>query len=117
MDQPKNLQQRTKKYSLDIIKVFQSLPKTTEAQILGKQLLRSGTSVGANTRSAFRGRSGKEFRAKLSIVVEEADEAIFWLELIKESGILVCDDLENLIEESDALVSIFISIIKKNAES
>lgn len=117
MDQPKNLQQRTKKYSLDIIKLFQNLPKTSEAQTLGKQLLRSGTSVGANTRSAFRGRSGREFKAKLGIVVEEADEAIFWLELIKESGILVCDDLDSLVQESDALVSIFVSIPKKNAES
>ena len=107
------LQQRTKDYSLKIVHLFRALPKTSEAQILGKQLLRSGTSVGANTRSAFRGRTEKEFKAKLGIVVEEADEAIFWLELLKESGIINSNEVDYLISESDNLISIFVSILKK----
>ena len=106
-----NLQHRTKKFSLEIVKLFQLLPKTTEAQIIGKQLLRSGTSVGANTRSAFRGRSNKEYIAKLGIVVEEADESIFWLELLLESK--VYDKVTNLIDEAETLTSIFVSLIKK----
>jgi len=110
----RSLQNRTKTYSLEIVKLCRQLPKTTEAQILGKQLLRSGTSVGANTRSAYRGRSKREFKAKLGIVVEEADESIFWLELIKESQILSCQEIDFLIEESDNLVSIFVSVIKKS---
>ena len=80
-----NMQLRTKKFSLGIVRLFKLLPKNAEAQILGKQLLRGGTSVGANTRSAFRGRSAKEFKAKIGIVIEEADESMFWLEVPGES--------------------------------
>jgi four helix bundle protein len=87
------LQLRTKKFSLQIIQVFKALPKSTEAQILGKQLLRSATSVAANYRAACRARSKAEFIAKLCIVVEEADEVLFWLELINESGVYQINDL------------------------
>jgi four helix bundle protein len=87
------LQLRTKKFSLQIIQVFKALPKSTEAQILGKQLLRSATSVAANYRAACRARSKAEFIAKLCIVVEEADEVLFWLELINESGVCQINDL------------------------
>jgi four helix bundle protein len=81
------LQQRTKKFSLQIIQFFQAMPKTVEAQILGKQLIRSATSVTANYRAACRARSKAEFIAKLSIVVEEADETLLWLEMIGEAGV------------------------------
>jgi four helix bundle protein len=81
------LQDRTKKFSLQIIRFFQDLPNSIEAQILGKQLLRSATSVTANNRAACRARSKAEFIAKLSIVVEEADETLLWLEMISESKI------------------------------
>ena len=91
-----------------------SLDKDFITQTLGKQLLRSGTSVGANTRSAFRGRSNKEFVAKLGIVIEEADECIFWLELLNEGTTLNKELTDKLIKEADQLVAIFVSIVKKN---
>jgi four helix bundle protein len=81
------LQDRTKKFSLQIIRFFQALPKSSEAQILGKQLLRSATSVTANYRAACRARSKAEFVSKLSIVVEEADETLLWMEMISEAEI------------------------------
>lgn len=108
-----NLQLRTKKFALDVVRLFKLLPNNTEAQILGKQSLRSGTSVGANTRSAFRGRSAKEFKAKIGIVIEEADESIFWLEVLEESKTFQHDLIKELIKEAESLVSIFVSIIKK----
>lgn len=81
------MQNRLKAFVIRIIKLFQSLSKTGEAQILGKQLLRSVTSVAANSRVACQARSSKEFYSKLSIVTEEADETSFWLELMYESTI------------------------------
>ena len=82
-----DLQKRCKNLALQVIIVVQSLPKTLEAQILGRQVLRSVTSVAANYRAACRARSRNEFASKISIVVEEADETILWLEMIQESGI------------------------------
>jgi four helix bundle protein len=107
------LQQRTKKFSLQIIHFFRTLPKTTEAQVLGKQLLRSATSVTANYRAACRGRSKAEFIAKLSIVVEEADETLLWLEMIKEAGIAQVDD--RLLKEAKELLFIM-SASRKSAK-
>lgn len=77
-------------------------------------MLRSGTSVGANTRSAFRGRSNKEFIAKVGIVIEEADECVYWLELIQETIEHDNTTIQSLIKEADELVAIFVSISKKN---
>jgi four helix bundle protein len=108
-----NLQSRTKRFTLEVIKLYRRLPKTTEAQIIGKQLLRSGSSVGANTRAAFRGRSDKEFKAKLGIVVEEADESIFWMEILAEGEIYSDEQLKQLTKEANELTSIFVSIVKK----
>ena len=107
------LQQRTKKFSLQIIHFFRTLPKTTEAQVLGKQLLRSATSVTANYRAACRGRSKAEFIAKLSIVVEEADETLLWLEMINEAGIAQVDD--QLLKEAKELLFIM-SASRKSAK-
>ena len=87
---------RTKQFALRIIKLFRSLPKTEEARIIGKQLLRSGCSVGANFRAATRARSNAEFYSKLSIVVEEADESAFWMELLIESEIMPGKKLSSL---------------------
>lgn len=78
--------QRTKKLALDVIRFSQTLPRTEEATVIKRQLLRSATSVGANYRAACRARSAAEFHAKTSIVIEEADETLFWLELLEESG-------------------------------
>jgi len=91
---------RTKKFALRIIKLYQSLPKTEEARIIGKQLLRSGTSIGANYRSATKGRSEKEFISKLSISNEEADETCYWIELLIESKIIEEGRLKELYNES-----------------
>jgi four helix bundle protein len=85
-EKTEQLLDRTKSFALRIIRLFRSLPRSPEVQIIGKQLLRSGTSVGANYRSACRGRSRAEFLAKIGVVVEEADESIYWLELLVETG-------------------------------
>jgi four helix bundle protein len=78
---------RTKNFSLDAIQIFKSLPKAGEGEIIGKQFLRSALSVGSNYRAVCRARSKAEFYAKLSITIEETDEALFWMEILKESGI------------------------------
>jgi four helix bundle protein len=84
-----------------------SLPRTTEAQVIGKQLLRSATSVASNYRAAGRARSPAEFVSKIGIVVEEADESQFWLECLSENGIVRSELLADLLGESDQLVRIF----------
>ncbi len=90
------LKKRTKDGALRIINLFQNLPKTDEARIIGKQLLRSGTSFAANYRAVCRARSKAEFFAKLSIVVEELDETLFWLELLADSKIVPENKLSQL---------------------
>ena len=97
---------RTKLFALDIIRLFQSLPKTDEARILGKQLLRSATSIASNYRASCRARSEAEFFSKISIVVEEADEALFWLVLLLESGIADSENLSVLLKEAEEIVKI-----------
>jgi four helix bundle protein len=86
--QPEQLRDRTKAFALRVIKLFRSLLYKPDAQVLGKQLLRCGTSVAANYRAVCRARSKAEFIARIGIVVEEADEAVLWLELLAESGII-----------------------------
>ncbi|HZQ18143.1 MAG TPA: four helix bundle protein [Terriglobales bacterium] len=98
---------RTKKFALRVIRLFQHLPRSSEAQILGRQLLRSGTSVGANYRAAGRARSRAEFVSKIALVVEEADETVFWLECLIESGIVRQELLQDLLTEANELVAIF----------
>ncbi len=97
---------RTKQFALRIIKLFQALPKTDEARIIGKQLLRSATSVAANYRAACRARSAREFFSKMSIVVEEADETLFWLELLVEAEIMKQKLLQSLIDEATEILKI-----------
>jgi four helix bundle protein len=101
------LLQRTKGFALSTIRFFQILPKTDEARILGKQLLRAATSVAANYRAANRSRSKQEFFAKLCIVVEECDESLLWLELLKESGITSVENMDLLSKEAEELLRIF----------
>lgn len=105
---------RTKKFALRIIKLYQSLPKTGDAQVIGKQLLRSGTSVGANYRAACRARSRAEFSAKIGIVLEEADETVFWIELLAESGIVSPEKLTALQTEANELLSV-VSTARKHS--
>ncbi|MFZ3264633.1 MAG: four helix bundle protein [Terriglobales bacterium] len=107
------LQSRTKRFALRIVKLYRSLPKSDDARILGKQLLRSGTSIGANYRAACRAaRSRAEFIAKLGIVLEEADETAFWLDLIGESGIFPETKLREIVQEARELVSIFVASVR-----
>lgn len=106
----KTLKDRTKQFSLKIIKLVSSLPKTLAAQVIGRQLVKSGTSVGANYRSACRARSKAEFTAKLGIVEEEADESAFWMEIIIESGLLKGDrSIRLLLKEANELVAIMVA--------
>ena len=103
----RELQARTKSFALRVIRMFRSLPKTEESRIPGKQVLRSGTSVAANYRAVCRARSKAEFTAKLGVVVEEADETVFWLELLVESGIVPEEKIHSLMSEADELLAIF----------
>lgn len=101
------LKKRSKQFAIRIVKVFRALPKTDEARILGKQVLRSGTSVAANYRSVCRARSRAEFIAKIGIVVEEIDETVFWLELLVETGIIKQERMASLLKEAHELLAIF----------
>jgi four helix bundle protein len=112
----KELIQRTKQFALRIIRLVSLLPKNIEGQAIGKQLIRCGTSVGANYRSACRGRSKAEFIARLGIVEEEADESAFWMELIIESGLLEKQLVEPLLQEAKELVAIMVAS-RKSAKS
>lgn len=97
---------RTKKFVLDSIKFYQSLPKSEEAKIIGRQFIRSASSVGANYRAACRSRSKAEFFAKLSIVVEEADETAFWIEILTESNITDSAEAQPLLKEANEILAI-----------
>jgi len=97
---------RTKKFVLDSIKFYQALPKTEEARIIGRQFIRCSSSVGANYRAACRSRSKAEFFAKLSIVVEEADETAFWIEILTESGIADLIQAQPLLKEANEILAI-----------
>mgnify|MGYP001554820541 FL=1 len=92
---------RTKKLVVDNIKLFRTLPKTEEAKIIGRQLLRSSSSVGANYRAVCRARSQAEFHSKLSTVVEEADESVFWMEILTEAEVVSENTLNPLLQEAN----------------
>jgi four helix bundle protein len=106
------LKQRTKLFAIRIVRLYQSLPRQAEGNILGKQLLRAGTSVGANYRAACRARSRAEFVAKLGIVLEEADETVFWLELMAEAGVFPIARLSHLLKEENELTCIFVASLR-----
>ena len=109
-----DLRLRTKQFALTIIRMFTRLPKTAEAQIMGRQVLRSGTSIGANYREAYRARSDAEFIAKLGDCLKEAEETVYWLELLTEANIVPADRVSDIQEEANQLTAILVSIIKKN---
>lgn len=106
---PDELRARTRTFSLRVVKLVQSLPKNMVADVMGKQVLRSATSVGANYRAACRAQSGAMFIAKLSIVVEEADETVYWLELIRDAGLVKPELLAELIDEAEQILKIMAS--------
>lgn len=113
-NEEKDLAPRTKMFARRIIRLYVALPKSdVVAQVLGKQVLRSGTSVGANYREARRGRSKAEFISKIGDCLKEADETLYWLELLTEENIMPAKQLEPLLKEADELVAIFVSISKR----
>lgn len=104
---PGDLRDRTKAFALRVIGLFRSLPYRADNQVLGKQLLRCGTSVAANYRAACRARSKAEFVARIGVVAEEADESVLWLELLTESGIISPERTKDLLAEAKELAAIF----------
>ena len=109
-----DLKVRTKRFALRIIRLFGGLPRSIEAQVLGKQLLRSATSVGANYREAYRARSRAEFIAKCGDSLRELEEAAYWLELLVEAEIISAEKLQPIREECDQLIAIFVSILVRS---
>lgn len=104
---PEQLKERTKAFALRVIHLFRSLPNSRDAQVIGAQLLRSGTSVGANYRAVCRSRSRADFIAKLGVVIEEADESAYWLEPLIDTGVIKKQKLESLLKEAHELTAIF----------
>lgn len=110
----RDLRERTKRFALKIIQFYGVLPpRNHEAEIIGKQLLRSGISAGANYREASRARSHSEFIAKLGIVIQELDETAYWLELLLDAKINTSSELAGLMTETNELIAIFTTIVKK----
>lgn len=108
-----DLRMRTKQFALRVLRLYSALPKSSAAQVLGKQVLRSGTSIGANYREAYRARSKAEFIAKVGICLSEAEETAYWLELLADSGIMPMDKLAELMGECDQLIAIFVTILNR----
>ncbi len=110
-----DLRPRTKAFALRVIRMYSKLPKSdTVAQVLGKQVLRSGTSVGANYREASRGRSKAEFTAKIGDCLKEIDETEYWLELLVDSGRVSAAKMVDLFDETRQLIAIFTTIDKRS---
>src|SRR5947208_16550164 len=106
VDSRQDLRQRTKAFALRIIKLYVALPKTTEAQVIGKQVLRSGTSVGAHYREACRAKSDADFISKIEGGLQELEETLYWLELLSEAEIFAKDRLKPLQGEANELLAI-----------
>src|SRR5215510_3539501 len=107
-----DLKVRTKEYALSVIRLFAALPKRTETQILGRQLLRSGTSVGAQYREATRAKSNADFISKIEGSLQELEETEYWLELLAEAGLCRDDGLRSVKRETGELKGIFVSIVR-----
>ena len=104
--------QRTKGFALSVIRLVETLTRNRTAEVLGRQLLRAGTSVGANYRAACRGKSTSDVVAKLSIVEEEADESIYWIELLVEAGVVAPDSVGVTKKEANELLAMTVASIK-----
>src|SRR5712671_2909973 len=116
-EQPQDLKPRTKAFALRVIRMYSKLPKSdTVAQVLGKQVLRSGTSVGANYREASRGRSKAEFISKIGDCLKEIEETGYWLELLVDSGCVPGLHMAELLDETRQLTAIFTTIDKRSKD-
>ncbi len=107
------LRTRTKTFALRIVRLYVALPKSTEAQVIGRQLLRAGTSVGAHYREAQRAPSDADFISKIEGALQELDETGYWLELLVEANIVAEQKLAPLMKETDELIAIFVTIVNK----
>jgi len=112
-DEKTELRLRTKQYALQIIRLYEKLPRQTVAQVLGRQVLRSGTSVGANFREAHRARSTAEFVSKLGDCLKELEETAYWLELLVDAGVVLQPQAAPCQDETNQLTAILTSIVKK----
>ena len=108
----KELKDRTRRFAVDVIQLSRELPLTLDGRTVGQQLIRCGTSVAANYRASCRARSRAEFIAKLGTVEEEADETLFWLELVVDSKLATATRVEKLLKEADELTAIFVASVK-----
>ena len=106
------MKRRTKQFALRVIRLVESLPRNRTADVMSRQLLRCGTSVGANYRASCRGKSRADFVAKMGIVEEETDECLCWMELLIEAGLVRAEKLEPLMKETDEILSITVASIK-----
>lgn len=113
-EKPEDLRPRTKRFALDVIRLYATLPKSTEAQVLGRQVLRSGTSVGANYREAYRSRSKVEFIVKIGDCLKELEESGYWFELLAESAIMDASKMLGIRDECNQLLAIMTTISKKS---
>jgi len=111
------LRDRTKQFALRVIRLYSSLPRDTASQVIGKQMLRSGTSVAANFREASRARSDAEFISKLGIVEQELDETALWFELLVESNMVAQTKLGSLMQEVDELLRIIVTAVKSTKKN
>jgi four helix bundle protein len=111
-EKPQDIGERTKAFALRIIRLYTALPKSTEAQVIGKQVLRSGTSVGAHVREGKRSRSDAELVSKIEGGLQELEETVYWLELLVESGIIKTEQMAELMRESNELLAILVSSAK-----
>ncbi|MSQ96079.1 MAG: four helix bundle protein [Gemmataceae bacterium] len=111
------LKVRTKNFALRIIRLYSAIPATPIAQVLGKQILRSGTSVGAHYREGCRARSTAEFISRLEGGLQELEETSYWLELLLEGGVITENKLANLLQETNELTAIFVTCVKRAKQS
>lgn len=114
-DTPKreDLRKRTRAFALRIIKLYVSLPKSAEAQVIARQLLRSGTSVGAHYAEAYRAKSNKDFISKMEGALQELEETAYWFSLLKDAEIVNASKLADVTKECDELIAIFVTIVRK----
>lgn len=110
------LKTRTKQFALRVINLVNALPKSQAGKVLGNQLLRSGTSVGANYRAACRARSQSDFIYKLGLVEEEVDESLYWMELIVDSGLVKEKRMRDIMQEANELIAIFTASLKTSKQ-
>jgi len=112
MNERQSIPERTKAFSLRIVRLYSALPRTTEAQVMGKQVLRSGTSVGAHVREGKRSRSDAEMISKTEVALQELEETTYWLELLADSRIVKAELLADLMKEADELTAILVTSVK-----